>query len=161
MNDLPSSASDAGNTTIHNNPPAGGPINQSGQSGNQNIPLRSSGVSINKEVEVGGIYEGESLALKDVGTKEFELPKEVASVGVKTQPTTVQIPPNVTDFGVKPAGLSVPVGTGQSITLPLTDAQIAEGLKQSITSSWRWLAVWCERKIKQVFRLQHDTHAHR
>ena len=114
----------------------------------------SSGSISTKEIEVGGISSGESFPLKDVGTKEFELPKEVASVGVKTQPTIVQIPSKVTDLGVKPAGSSVPVGTGQSITLPLTDAQIAEGLKQSITSSWRWLSVWCVLKVKQMLRIQ-------
>lgn len=116
----------------------------------------SSGSISSKEIEVGGVSSGETFPLKDVGTKEFELPKEVTSAGVKIQPTTVQIPPKVSDLGVKPAGSSVPVGTGQSITLPLTDAQIAEGLKQSITSSWRWLAVWCERKVKQVFRIQNE-----
>lgn len=109
----------------------------------------SAGIS-SKEVEVGGISSEEALPLKDVGTKEFELPKEVASVGVKTQPTTVQIPPKVTNLGVKPSGLSAPIGTGQTVALPLTDVQIAEGFKQSITSSWRWLAVWCERKLKQL-----------
>ena len=152
MNDLPDPPSASqGNSQIITNPPAGGPIIQSSH---DDIPQTATSGSINKEIEVASITSGEALPLKDIGTKEFELPKEVASVGVKTQPTTVQIPPKVTDFGVKPAGASVPVGTGQSVTLPLTDAQIAEGLKQSITSSWRWLSVWCERKIKQMFRVQ-------
>lgn len=116
----------------------------------------SSGIS-SKEVEVGGIPGEEVLPLKDVGTKEFELPKEVASAGVKTQPTTIQIPPKVSQMGVTQAGPSMPVGTGHAVTLPLTDAQIAEGLKQSITSSWRWLAVWCERKLKQLHLIKREN----
>lgn len=148
MNDLPDlPPASQGNSQISTNPPAGGPIIQSS---NDDITQTTSGRSTNKEVEAGGISSGEALPLKDIGTKEFELPKEVASAGVKTQPTTVQIPPKVTNFGVKPTGSSVPVGTGQSVTLPLTDAQIAEGLKQSITSSLRWLSVWCVRKLRQL-----------
>ena len=113
----------------------------------------SSGSISNKEIEVGGISGGESLPLKDVGIKEFELPKEVVSVGVKTQPTTVQIPPKITNFGVKPTG-SVAVSNGASVQLPLTDEQITQGLKKSVTDSWHWLAVWCVRKVKQMLRIQ-------
>lgn len=88
------------------------------------------------------------IALKDVGI-EMELPKEVEAVGIKVQPTTVTIPTNVQKMGVQPAGNQVPLPT-TTIVLPLTNDQITVGLHQSITSSFRWLAEWCVRKLKQL-----------
>ena len=81
--------------------------------------------------------------------------KEVAAAGVRTQPTTVQLPQVVTQMGVAPVGQAV-MPQAPAVALPLTDDQIAQGLKQSITSSWRWLAEWCIRKLKQ---LQKKVHA--
>lgn len=100
-----------------------------------------------KEKELVGT-DTEALS-KEIGTREFELPKEVASVGVRTQPTTVPVPPLVAKLGVKPTGANVPAPT-QSAALPLTDDQIAQGLRQSITSSFRWFAEWCLRRLKQL-----------
>ena len=97
----------------------------------------------------------EQPTLKDVSGKEIELPKEVAAAGVRTQPTTVQLPQVVTQMGVAPVGQAV-MPQAPAVALPLTDDQIAQGLKQSITSSWRWLAEWCIRKLKQ---LQKKVHA--
>lgn len=88
--------------------------------------------------------------LVDAGTQEIELPKEVASVGVKAQPTTVQLPSNVQNLGVQTVGQSGPAGQATTVVLPLTDDQIAQGLHQGITSSFRWLAEWCIRRLKQV-----------
>ena len=103
---------------------------------------------------LGSTKEGEGmpvseLPMQEIG-REIELPKEVASAGVKVQPTIVTIPQPVSTMGVKPAGSSVPVGTGSTITLPLTQAQITEGLEKNIQDSWRWLAVWCIRRLKQL-----------
>ncbi len=101
-----------------------------------------------KELEpgAGGL---EQATLKDVSGKEIELPKEVAAAGVKTQPTTVTIPRAVSQMGVTPVGQAVPA-QATTVALPLTDDQIARGLTQSITSSWRWLSEWCIRKLKQL-----------
>lgn len=96
----------------------------------------------------------EQPVLKDVTAKEIELPKEVISAGVKVQPTTVQLPQNVTNMGVTPIGNAV-VTQAPAIALPLTDDQIALGLKQSIVSSWRWLAEWCVRRLKQFHKKIH------
>lgn len=145
MDDLPSPASDAGNKPITTNNPI---IQSSNEDKTQTI---SSG-SINREIEVGGITSGEALPLKDIGTHEVELTPEVVSAGVKVQPTSVALPQNVQQLGVKPSGPTTPVRSGASVTLPLTDEQIALGLKQGITSSWRWLAEWCVRKIKQLHK---------
>ncbi len=103
-----------------------------------------------KEQEPGAVGL-EQPGLKDVGGQEIEISKEVAAVGVKAQPTTVQLPQAVTQMGVKPVG-SVGLPQAPAAALPLTDDQIAQGLKQSITSSWRWLAEWCIRKLKQLHK---------
>ncbi|MBI4065494.1 hypothetical protein HY409_03970 [Candidatus Gottesmanbacteria bacterium] len=142
-----------GNKPIQLITPASPAGRQSDQSDQSNSSQNSSGVgtgSINKELEVGGIRSGETPPLKDIGTHEVELTHEVASVGVKVQPTSVALPQNVQQLGVKPSGPTTPVASGSTVTLPLTDDQIAKGLHQSITSSWRWLAEWCVRKIKQL-----------
>ncbi len=103
--------------------------------------------SVGKEID-GGIGIGEE-GLRDVSGVEVELPKEVASAGVKVHPTTVAIPQPVQQLGVKPTGANVPAQT-TTVALPLTDDQIATGVKASITTSLRWLAEWCVRRIKQL-----------
>lgn len=128
MSDLPDPAS-AGNKPISTNTP----ISQS---------------SISKEIE-GGVGLGEA-GLRDTSGVEVELPKEVASAGVKVRPTTVAIPQAVQQLGVKPTGANVPVPPAPAVALPLTDDQIAVGLHQSIASSFRWLAEWCLRRLKQL-----------
>lgn len=102
-----------------------------------------------KEREPGGL--GIEPAVKDVSGQEIELPKEVAAAGVRVQPTTVQLPQPVVQMGVTPVG-SAAQPQATTVVLPLTDDQIVQGLKQSITSSWRWLAEWCVRKLKQLHR---------
>ena len=90
---------------------------------------------------------GEVTALKEVG-HETPLPAEVAHVGVSYKPTTVHIPPKIAQMGVTTVGqTSTPPAI--VVSLPLTDVQIAQGLTQSITSSWRWMAEWCRRRLKQ------------
>src|SRR3989344_4363561 len=79
---------------------------------------------LSKEVE-GNIEMGE-LPLTPTN-QEANIPKEVSSAGVSVHPTTVPI--------------------------PLTDDQIAAGLKKSVKVSIRWLAEWCVRKIKQMHNM--------
>jgi hypothetical protein len=95
--------------------------------------------------------EGLSSAEQPIGEihKELELPKEVVSAGVKVQPTVVNIPQPVTQIGVKQTGVNTGLGSGATVVLPLTQPQITQGLQQNILSSWRWLAVWCIRRLKQ------------
>jgi hypothetical protein len=102
--------------------------------------------SIGKEKETLPVSSSENT-LKDVG-KEMELPKEVVSAGVSMTPTVVSIPPPVQTLGVKLAGQNVPAVSTNSVSLPLSDDQIAQGLHASITSSLRWLAEWCRHKLK-------------
>ena len=136
MDGLPT-ASDAGNNQISTNT-TNNPIIQSGN------------ISVGKELESGGVGF-EEPGLKDVSGKEIELPREVAAIGVTSTPTTVQIPQPVAQMGVKAVGDAV-VPLAPPVTLPLSDEQIALGLKQSVTTSWRWLAEFCVRKLKQLHR---------
>jgi hypothetical protein len=140
MDDLPTS------------PPSGGniPISQSDQSdqskkGDGSQPPGTSGIT--KELESGGPPQSEQLR---PAMPEIELPKEVARAGVKVQPTTVPIPQNVAQLGMKPAGQNIPPTQTQTVAMPLTEQEIAQGLQKSIVSSWRWLAEWCIRRLKQM-----------
>jgi hypothetical protein len=105
----------------------------------QNTPPRGQSVtsSVNKEVEGGSIDRQD--ALKDASGQEYEIPKEVASAGVR-----------VTNLGVKPAGQNIPNQTVSTVVLPLTDDQIASGLHEGLSSSWRWFSEWCLRRMKQL-----------
>ena len=143
MNDLSSPAPTAGNIPISTN----NPISQS--DGQSTVSATPTG---NKEVVGGSNNPPEGL--RDATGKEVIIPKEVAAAGVKVRPTTIPIPPAVANMGVKPAGMNVPVQTTSTVILPLSDSQIASGLHQSITSSLRWLAEWCIRRLKQVVRVK-------
>lgn len=101
-----------------------------------------------KEVEAGPTPPAEVPALTEVG-KEAPLTAEVSGAGVKVQPTTVKLPPQVSQLGVQAVGQASP-GPAPAVTLPLTDDQIAQGLHTSISSSLRWLAEWCRRRLKQA-----------
>jgi len=109
------------------------------------VPVQGTTPSINKEQETGRVTDAPFRPT----TQETELSTEVASSGVKIQPSTIPIPPAVQQMGVKPAGQNIPPA-GPAVSLPLSDVQIAQGLKQSVWSSWRWLAQWCVRKLKQI-----------
>lgn len=100
-----------------------------------------------KEIESAPPQGLEVPALKEIG-RELPLSAEVSQVGVKIHPTSVTLPQSVTEMGVTTVGQSTPP-PAISVTLPLTDDQIAAGLHQSITSSLRWLSEWCVRKLKQ------------
>ncbi len=139
MTDLPTPAS-PGSSPISANNPTSQAKTVANISGNVGSSKEKEGIAL------GGLETG----LRDVSGAEMELPKEVSAVGVKIKPTAIPIPPKVSQLGVKPAGPNVPLGTGATVTLPLTDDQIAVGLHQSFTSSWRWLAQWCRRRLLQL-----------
>lgn len=78
-----------------------------------------------------------------------DLPKEVTSAGVTIHPTTISMPAAVTQMGVTPGPANIPMPTAAT-ALPITDDQIAQGLGKSLKESFRWLAEWCVRRLKQV-----------
>jgi len=110
------------------------------------IPTPVSTGSINKEAEAGGLPS--EVPFRPAG-QEVELSPEVVSSGVKVQPTSIPIPQPVVQMGVQAVGQNV-APSAPTLILPLSDDQIATGLKQSVWSSWRWMAEWCVRKLKQL-----------
>ncbi len=127
MNDLPSSSV---NTNPSMSPPGGG-------------------ARWHKEAEPMISAPIETSGPKEIGPDTEQLPPEIASIGVKIHPTTIAVPQTLQQLGVQPAGANVGAPT-LTIALPLTDDQIAQGLTQSITSSYHWLAEWCIRRLKQM-----------
>lgn len=123
----------------------------------QPVKVTSAGLS-SKEVEVINADVKSEAGLRAVG-QEWELPKEVAQAGVKVQPTSVQIPSGLAQMGVKPLKQTPTINnSGTVIALPLTDDQIMQGLQQNVTNSWRWLAQWCLRKLKQLHLIIKTMH---
>ncbi len=118
----------------------------------QAVPVAPSGA---KEVEPG---KPSQEGLRDATGQEVSIPKEVISAGVRIHPTTIPIPPRVSQLGVKPAGANVPIQTTTTVILPLTDEQIAIGLHQSIANSVRWLSEWCVRRFKQLHIVVKTVH---
>jgi len=113
----------------------------------QNPPLSSAGsLGVGKEGESSPSIE---FPIQEIH-REVDLPKEVSSVGVKSQPTVVPLPKPIQQMGVKASGQNIQIGTGSTVVLPLTQSQISEGLNKGIVDSWRWLAVWCIRRLKQL-----------
>lgn len=136
MDNLPDPGDTPGNTSINTD---------------TTTPQPTGGIS-SKEKEEFGVSGLEAPALKEFG-REAALPSEAAAAGVKLHPTTVTVPQPVASLGVKPVGDTATSQSAPTVTLPLNDDQIAKGLHQSITSSWRWLAEWCMRKIKQIRKI--------
>jgi len=112
-------------------------------------PVVPQGAGVAKEVEAIHVAPVETPSLTEVG-QEAPLPAELSHVGVSLHPTTIEIPKTVAQLGVKSVGLSAPIQAMPTIVLPLSDEKIAEGLHQSITSSWRWLSQWCIRRLKEL-----------
>src|SRR5689334_3760308 len=133
-----------------------------------NVPSNSSLSSltpasggIHKEAERMPVGQSETQILKEAREVSTELPKEVISAGVTIHPTSIPIPQSLAQMGVAPVGTNVPMPA--PVVLPLTDDQIAKGLGMSIANSWRWLAVWCVRRMKQVhigLKAVHGTLVH-
>lgn len=92
----------------------------------------------------------ESPIITEIG-QEVGLPPEVKKAGVTMQSETVALPTPVQQLGVTQTGAPPPLKPA-SVVLPLTDDQIALGLKQSLSQSWRWLSEWCKRQARLVLR---------
>lgn len=107
-----------------------------------------------KQEITGGL---EAPGLKEVG-KESPLPSEVAGAGITLHPTSVTIPQPVAQLGVKPVGDTAVSQGAPAVALPLTDDQIAVGLHKSIATSWRWLAQWCIRRLRQLHMVIKKVH---
>lgn len=91
----------------------------------------------------------ETIGVPNAAQEVDALPKEVTSAGVSVHPTTIPVPQPVAKMGVQPASANIPMPAA-TVSLPLSDDDIAKGLHASITSSIRWLAEWCMRRLKQA-----------
>jgi hypothetical protein len=141
MSDLPTSVMSSGSNPLIN-----------GQTQNTDVnDLQTVNFSSGNKELIGeiGIASSELTPLKENGM-DIELSPEVTAVGVSVQPTTINLPVNLTQAGVQPAGQNITIGDGSSVKLPLSDDQIIAGLHEKPTSSWRWLAEWCIRKLKKL-----------
>jgi len=119
----------------------------SGKSTNSHIPpVSTATVGIGKESEGISISDDETN-LQAAGV-EMELPKEVSAVGVTQQPTVIPIPQPISQLGLKPTGSNIPIQTSPSVTIPLSDSELAQGLHMSVINSFRWLAQWCQKQLK-------------
>jgi len=146
MNTLPDSPQVAGTNNAHQ--PSTG--DASGQA------VHSPSLT-GKEKEVSGVGGLEESALREVG-REAELPPEVTGAGVRMQRTATPLPSSVQRLGVRQVGAGAPPPAPAAVALPLSDDQIVQGLHQSITSSWRWLAQWCIRRLKQLHLIVKSVH---
>lgn len=81
--------------------------------------------------------------------KNEALPKEVVQAGVTIHPTTIAIPKPVAQTGVTSGPANIPMPSAAN-PIPITDDQIAQGLGKSLKESFRWLAEWCLRRLKQM-----------
>lgn len=129
------------------------PQSVSNQSSSSVPPVAPSNAvgSVVKELEIsrGPVIEASD---RSDGFAETPLSAEVAHAGVRMKTDTIELPKPVSQLGVTVVSQapSAPVSAVPTIVLPLTDEQIAQGLQQSITSSFRWLAEWCERRLKEI-----------
>lgn len=118
-------------------------LDPNSQSKAQASPLSAGRVS--KESETA--FNTGEITSKEI-SKEIEIPKAVKAVGVEKIQGTIELPPDLKKLGVTPGPSGIPVVSAVSVTLPLSDDKIINGLKAPIAQSLKWLALWC------IFRLQ-------
>ena len=128
------------------NPPAAGDSASTNPTQVTNVAQPAT-PSIHKEQEpLGSLDEG---TVEEV-LSDVEITPELEQSGVVGHKETIDLPPDVKGMGVEAVGPAQPVMTTGTTNLPLTDNQIAQGLKARILSSIRWLAEWCVRQLKKA-----------
>lgn len=90
--------------------------------------------------------------------KEHEPHPEVVPY-VRARRETPQIDQELAAAGVQ-AHATPTFATRQEIKLPLTDEEVEEGLKEPVTSSFRWLATLCMRWLAQAHLTLKTVHGH-
>lgn len=131
MDSLPNTSSSQGDSTT---PAAGAPL-ATGSMAKEVAPLPSVTAETPTRTEIG---------------KEDELSAEVTKAGVRMSTETIELPKLVQQMGVTSVSPQAQAAVVPAITLPLSDEQIANGLHQSIMTSWRWLSEWCKRQLQQA-----------
>lgn len=113
--------------------------------GSDNTQVTSTVSGLHKEQEPLG--REDSGVIEDTIT-DVEVSPELEKIGLVKRAETIDLPPDVTQMGVKAVGPAQPVSYTGAVQLPLTDDQIVVGLHAQILTSLRWLAEWCIRKLK-------------
>jgi hypothetical protein len=87
---------------------------------------------------------------------EVEIAKETEELPIEeTSGETAQISQDLQNIGVSPTGLATPVPiVDQSqipqVKLPIEDETVVLGLHADVTSTLKWLAIWCVRKLAKA-----------
>ncbi|OGG32108.1 hypothetical protein A3I80_05110 [Candidatus Gottesmanbacteria bacterium RIFCSPLOWO2_02_FULL_40_10] len=68
------------------------------------------------------------------------------------------MPPDVKKLGVSVSNAQSPVFTAAQVSLPITDDKILEGLKAPLSSAFKWLAVWCIKKLQKAHLVLKSIH---
>lgn len=116
-------------------------------------------------VDAGGVDKEKEVRKRvEAPLEEFIEPEpsaEVAKHLLKTK-EEIELPPDLKKMGVgTPAAAGSVSDTAiTSLTLPLTNDQIAAGLHAQILSSLHWLAEWCLRQLKKAHIHLQKIHGH-
>ncbi|OGG07891.1 hypothetical protein A3D05_02575 [Candidatus Gottesmanbacteria bacterium RIFCSPHIGHO2_02_FULL_40_24] len=107
--------------------------------------------------------ESESVTVKKDGILEavgsdIEIEKEVENAGVEKLSGSYELPPDVKKLGVSVSNAQSPVFTAAQVSLPITDDKILEGLKAPLSSAFKWLAVWCIKKLQKAHLVLKSIH---
>lgn len=102
----------------------------------------------------GSSKESEPFVLKQEVSSEIQevvehRPEEEVSTYVAPRAETIDIPPDLKQFGLQPAA-TTQFPSYQNIKLPLSDEKIVVGLHAPITSSLRWLATLAIYLLQQA-----------
>ncbi len=93
-----------------------------------------------------------------ITVEHTELDEEVAPI-VRTRKETIEIPPDLEELGVQATETSR-FSDLKQIKVPLSDEEIEVGLKQPVTSSFRWLAELAKYLLAQAHIVLKTVHGH-
>ena len=116
--------------------------------------LNHRGGGVNRGVErvesrpaLGGERPMDTVEITEVGSPELEKKPELAGYIEDVEKAAEDAPLVVDDYTGQI--LLNPVSQKPNvITLPLTQAQVQDGLHHQVWESVRWLAEWCVRQVK-------------
>ena len=99
-----------------------------------------------------------SQLVKEI-TTEVELPEEVKAAGVEKIQGAIELPPDIKKLGVTPGAAQTPIAVpATTVTLPISDDKIYQGTKVPLTSAFKWLAVWCLKRLKTAHLILKSIH---
>jgi hypothetical protein len=84
---------------------------------------------------------------------EIELPREVEAIGAQKISETIELPPDVKQLGGTspvPPPITNNTKTVSNVVLPIPDQMVIKGLHENVTSAFKWLSVWCIKKLQKA-----------